>query len=127
MNDFANETGRPIALFKPSPNPGESIGLIPNVPCVRSNPWRLSALRTNCGMISPKPNVTIAKYRLEGEGWAVRSESAEGSDEPRPEQDEPDGNVNSLCFSGDSNGAEVEAHLLDCPEASQPAVYAPIA
>ena len=43
------------------PKPGESIGLIPKVPCVRSKPKTLSPLRTTWGMISPKPRVTIAR------------------------------------------------------------------
>jgi hypothetical protein len=60
-NDCEYAAGRPRELLRPLPKPGESIGLIPKVPCVRSNPFRLSALRTNCGMISPKPSVTIAR------------------------------------------------------------------
>jgi hypothetical protein len=53
--------GSPIAELSPSPKPGESIGLMPNVPAVRLKPPRLSAFRTNCGMISPKPRVTMAR------------------------------------------------------------------
>jgi hypothetical protein len=54
-------TGRLTAELSVSPKPGESIGLMPKVPCVRSNPKRLSPFRTNCGMISPKPSVTMAR------------------------------------------------------------------
>jgi hypothetical protein len=53
--------GRPSESFRDWPKPGESIGLIPNVPAVRLKPPRLSEFRTNCGMISPKPRVTIAR------------------------------------------------------------------
>ena len=51
----------PVASETPSPKPGESIGVIPNEPCVRSKPPSESPLRTNCGTISPKPSVTIAR------------------------------------------------------------------
>ena len=33
----------------------------PNEPFVRLKPPMWSPLRTNCGMISPKPSVTIAR------------------------------------------------------------------
>ena len=37
------------------------MGLIPNVPFVRSKPPIESPFRTTCGTISPNPSVTIAR------------------------------------------------------------------
>ena len=56
-------SGSPTESAIQLPNPGESIGLIPLAPPVRSNPVprKSSPLRATWGMISPKPSVTIAR------------------------------------------------------------------